>query len=430
MRGLPLRRSVGARFAAAVVAVAAVAFAAGCGDSDEPTSSATTGAKACGGTPVKVMSLGDFTSAAAAVGALAPEVPPSARAAVANINRTCQLGRPVKLIVCDSQFNPNQTGKCARDAVSEKVAAVIGAWSAFGDSYMSVIAAAGIPSLGNPGQASTETTSKLSFPTWSALASLVARVTLAADTGKKHMVAAALDVPVAKFLLSIMRGAARDRGMKLSVINVPPTATDLSSFAAQAISSGADAVSLVMAAPQSQAFIKSAQQQGLDLMKTPVYGSVSLVNSRYVQTVGPRYTTGMYLSGEIMSPTNRTEPSIKRYEAELKAAGENLTPVNRTSVGVNAWGSMHMFADLMQGSKTIDAKTVAAKLNSTGLTDWSKYGIPPLNFTKSPFAGHPLLGKSRIYSEYTRVYRMGANGIPTPLTKDWVSLLHKIELSE
>src|SRR5204863_2229965 len=98
------------------------------------------------GTPIKLMQIATLTGPSNNV----PEDAAAGKAAVKAVNAAGGVnGHPLELSVCDDKFDPNGAAECARQAVSQKVAAVVSLNSGFGDKVITILDAAGIPSVGD-----------------------------------------------------------------------------------------------------------------------------------------------------------------------------------------------------------------------------------------------------------------------------------------
>ncbi|MFI9614493.1 ABC transporter substrate-binding protein [Streptomyces sp. NPDC052023] len=73
-------------------------------------------------------------------------------------------GRKLKVVICNDRNDSVHAAKCARRAVKQKVAAVVGSYSQFADSFFPILEGAGIPYIGGYGITNAEFTSPLSYP--------------------------------------------------------------------------------------------------------------------------------------------------------------------------------------------------------------------------------------------------------------------------
>ena len=153
-----------------VAGVAVVAFAAtACGSSSSKKSSAkttTTEAAATSttvkftGDPIKLMVIYEKTA-----GVAQPDQAKGAIAAAKEITANGGIdGHPVDVTECDTKNDPNTAADCGRQAVSDKVAAVVGQFSVQSGEFMPLLVQNKIASIGlNPATAS-DFTSLASFP--------------------------------------------------------------------------------------------------------------------------------------------------------------------------------------------------------------------------------------------------------------------------
>jgi ABC-type branched-subunit amino acid transport system substrate-binding protein len=139
---------------AAGALTACASLAAGCG-----VVPGTTGGSGDG--PITVM-----TWAPEQTGATnKPGMPAFARAYARWINAHGGLGgRKLKVLTCNDHNDSVAAAKCATTAVKQNVAAVVGSYSQFGDTYLPTLESAGIPYIGGYGVTTDEFTSPLSYP--------------------------------------------------------------------------------------------------------------------------------------------------------------------------------------------------------------------------------------------------------------------------
>ncbi|MFD0329256.1 ABC transporter substrate-binding protein [Streptacidiphilus monticola] len=98
-----------------------------------------------------------------------PAVPVTAQAIAQWINDTGGIGgRTLRVITCDERDTAEGAQACATQAVQQNVAAVVGSYSQFGDSFMPVLSEAGIPYLGGAGLSDTEFSAPTPIPSTAA----------------------------------------------------------------------------------------------------------------------------------------------------------------------------------------------------------------------------------------------------------------------
>ncbi|MEV5958885.1 ABC transporter substrate-binding protein [Streptomyces sp. NPDC051987] len=94
-----------------------------------------------------------------------PGMPAMASAYIKWINSQGGIhGRKLKLVTCNDHNSSVGAASCAQRAVDEDVAAVVGSYSQFGDSYFAPLEGAAIPYIGGYGASNEEFTSPVSYP--------------------------------------------------------------------------------------------------------------------------------------------------------------------------------------------------------------------------------------------------------------------------
>lgn len=384
-----------------MLAIAAL-IAAGCGSSK--SKSGTTGGggggasastnSSCKGSPVGIGVIANLSSPD---GQVAPEVPAGVKAAAAALTKSCELGGPVRVTVCNDAFDPNGDAKCGRQMVSDKPIAVI-TYASFPDSELPEITAAGIPVLPVNAAGATENTSKLSFPFGFPITSLVGQIGEAAGAGGKKLALFALGIPSVKFFVQIAQAEAASLGIKLvASIPIPPTATDMTSYVGQALSDGADSFVSIIGPSQQTALFKALIAQGVSFKKDHVISSLLTLTPAEISQLGPQ-AEGLLMNSWAWSPAVTGKPYVTQYLSELAAAGQPHGASNVDMVSLEAWGELHVLADALKaGSTTPTAANAVKVLNGTSIPALtSKYGMVPIDFTK-PAAPGPL-AKLRLFS--------------------------------
>ncbi len=119
-----------------------------------------------------------------------------AQAAVVQINNDGGLGgHELKLITCNDSGDPNKAADCARQAVDEGVAAMVGGFTANGDAIMPILDEAGIPWYAPPGISSAELSSEDSYPITSGVLGLAGLGQMAAEDGCDKVASINFDLP-------------------------------------------------------------------------------------------------------------------------------------------------------------------------------------------------------------------------------------------
>jgi ABC-type branched-subunit amino acid transport system substrate-binding protein len=411
-------------FVAVALAVTSLVAVGGAGTagSASPKASSTR----CTGSPLKLMSIGNRSNPASTE---TNDLLAGADAAADNVNATCELGRPLKILNCDTKFTPNAAAACGREAVADKVLGLVASISLLGDSFDPPVFAAGIPDVGNNSNGNLQTTNKLSFPTFFTLKDFISEITVAKSIGGKKIALVALNLPSIASLVDLGLAQAKAVGIKvLPTIEVAPTATDMSTTAAQVISSGADIVIPVLAQTQIAPLLKDLSQQGANLKKLHVIQNLQTNTPKFVRQIG-QPAVGLVMTSFAWSTEDLSNPAIRQFFKEMKAAHE---PTGRQQVSVDtvlAWGDVHMIADALKGSKNITSKTLVKGLNAAGNIDLNRYGLNDVNYAKPAFPTDPTLSKLRIFSDEVAAFQVNTNLVATPLSKHWISASSPSKLS-
>ena len=207
--------------------VVASLFAAGASAGPKPS-----------GTPINLMAIGPIN----APGFALPSIPVGAQVAIDDINKAGGLnGHPVKLIVCNDKNDPNTATACARQAIKQKVAAVVGGLSVFDLKIVPFLQKAGIPWIG-PSTPDAYTQPNMFDIGNEGLPGYVAIGTALAQQGCKKVgiVVSAFGPAIAQ--QQIAAGVKASHAQVVSSIQAPATGVDWAPIVANARSAGADCI--------------------------------------------------------------------------------------------------------------------------------------------------------------------------------------------
>src|SRR5262249_44321756 len=101
---------------------------AACGGAGNNSATASGGGNRLKGKPVKIMAMGPSSSTTVAL----PSIKVGAQVAVNEVNANGGVnGRPLELVLCNDQDDPNGATDCARTAIEDHVIALVGGFTAF-----------------------------------------------------------------------------------------------------------------------------------------------------------------------------------------------------------------------------------------------------------------------------------------------------------
>jgi ABC-type branched-subunit amino acid transport system substrate-binding protein len=400
--------SAPARHGYAVAAAMAVAVSvAACGSSGSSGSSSA--GQPTSSSSIKVLALyTDHTGAANA-----PEIVAGAEAAAMAINKKGGIdGHQISVIGCNDQFNPQQAGACARTAVTDKVVAVIGDRTTFGNVVDPILQKAGIPSVA-PLPEEDDYTSPISFPLIAgAGGGFVGDVMALAKEGRTKIGIASLGVPQLNEVVQVTKNAIANvktpGGKPLTLVDSvswQPTATDYSPIVESLKSHGANGVVLVANPQGGIGVLSAAQQLGVTSSQMQFTGGGEAYSNQEVKEL----PNGLILAGNYPPMTAVSKISgLAEFEADMKAAQAagvaNSDSSNYDEPSLNAWLGVYAIDKALSGAtgKPTSASLLTA-LNH--LTSVNLMGIvnPWTPNTPGP-AGYPRLANTK---QYLTVVRSG-----------------------
>lgn len=251
--------------ALAVVPVVVLAACSSSGKSNGSQNSSPAGGSGAGtssgssttsGSPVKVMLIYDETGPGAA-----PELVDGARAGVYNANLNGGVnGHPIQLLTCKTGNDPNKADNCAREAVSDKVAAVVGELT-LQKGHEKILEQAKIPIIGAV-TSGTDLTEIAQFPIagGTSVDAAVLANALAAQ-GSKKISLARIEIDGGQAFASFANQGLKAKGLKVSNdVPVPVGAADMAPYVQQVLANGTDGVMVVLPGADATAFIKQFKQ--------------------------------------------------------------------------------------------------------------------------------------------------------------------------
>ena len=93
---------------------------------------------------------------------------------------------------------------------------------------------------------------------------------------------------------------------------------------------------------------------------------------------------------------------------------------------MTSWAAVHVIADALKG-RPVSTKELVARLNTHGAFDTTKYGLPPIDYSKPAFSTAPL-SKLRAFTDRVSIWQFDAKGTPHVLSKGWVNDLKPMSL--
>lgn len=361
------------RFAVLVVTVAGALVLAASGSS---SSLAATSARL---SPVKLMTIGAIN----APGFSLPSIPVGAQVAINQLNKTGGLnGHPIKLIVCNDQNNPNTATACAREAIQDKVAAVVGGLSIFDLKIIPYLKQAGIPWVG-PATPDDYTSSNLFLMGDEGTPGYVAIGTALADQGCKKVgiVISAQGVPAYGPMMAA--GVTSAGGTVVNTTQAPATSPDWSSIVAADRSAGAQCIASGTG-PSETPGLLAAIASGPKL-------KVAFLGGGFPDSLAAQMGTSANGVEVVAGYLPSTSKSVIKLANEAKALAPKVTFDAFTEHG---YASVMVVAQAAKDLKTVTASALMRALPK--ITHYNTGLGPIVDFAAKP----PVAGFPRLFNPY------------------------------
>ena len=369
-----LGRTVRGLGIAGVLALAA----AGCGGDDDDGGSASDTTSGGGETTSTAEAAPDvslpegepirFVVAAAVAGVVGqPEIFDAADAAVAAVNGEGGIpdpaggpNRPLEVVRCEAgeggNNDPDVALRCAQDTIPQGIVAVVGRYL-FGADGTQAWAEAGIPMLGSAPVETEDFLNELVYPiSGGALAGAPGVGIALQEAGAETIAVITGDVEAGRQLPGLITPALAEEDDLVQEVYVPldPSA-DYTPQLSQLVSSNPDAIAVFGSTDINVRAIAGLRSAGYGgLIGVPGTG----LSPDGLETLGDS-AEGLVVVSDYEAATGEGE-AIEQFNAEMEAEAPDAP---RTSLAVNAWASVHLFADVLRELDTIDSASLIAALD-------------------------------------------------------------------
>ncbi|WP_281690455.1 ABC transporter substrate-binding protein [Pseudonocardia thermophila] len=372
------RSPLGTTVTAALAALAVLGLSA-CGGGEPSGESTDAGTH-------RVMAIGPFT-ASAALPTPFPEIATGAQAAAKAVNDAGGVaGSRIEVLSCDTKGDPNEATQCAQKAVEEGVVAVVGAFDFKGD-YIAVLERAGIPVLA-PFTQSVELTSPVAYNVNGGSATLLAGEIsqLAGQGGRKLYFVAPESAAEGGALAALWEPVLPHfPGLEVSLITVPPDATDLSAVAAKATSG--DGFGIALQAAQLVPFMTAVDpaSPGARLIGS----DANSVDASVISSLGDRIE-GILAPAGYLPATTKGNTAVDAFIAAMDAV-DPKAPKNDFAVA--GYLGVQLFAKAAAGATEVTPESLRKALDSG--TEFDLGLVPPIRFDQ-PSSAVP--GVTRLFN--------------------------------
>jgi ABC-type branched-subunit amino acid transport system substrate-binding protein len=357
--------------AALAIAVTLLSACSSSSKTSDATSSAAGGGAASSGassggpatgTPILI---GNWV-ALSAQGFQAPQEKSGVEAAIASINAAGGVkGHPLKLDFCDQKFDPNQEIACARQMVSDKVAAVVAPSVFFGTGSIPILQAAGIPEIASQGLTpSAEYNCKTCYPLGGAYGWFWGADDALLKAGATKIAIIGVNVAASATSSTVAADGLKAAGITpVRTVNADPAATDLSSVATQAMAGGVDGIVLTTSpqiGPKAIAALKAAGYTGKIATITDV------INQAAVTALGDT-ANGLLLTSLVAFANDTSNKGVAQFNADMKQYSPSATV---DTLALEGWGGVELFATVAsQASVTAyDAASINTAMQNLDLS--------------------------------------------------------------
>lgn len=280
-------------------------------------------------------------------------------------------GRPVELVYCITQFDPNLAQQCARDAVAdESVLALVGMITNYPDQVNPILEAASMASVGTEPYGLADGTSPVAFPIVTGYLSTVAGMgTVLADVaGAERISVIHVDVPSAQASVGTIRRALEARGLELvNAVPVPIGKADVSAETAAALE-GSDGLALLTDPATANNVIAAMNQQGNIV---PVGGSGGQFSAEALVGLGSS-GDGLLLAN-LFASDDVDAPGV----AEFRRVMETYDTMDHSDdLAKSGFTAMMLLDEAVRGLDDIDRASILANLNEMDAFDTG--GLTPM----------------------------------------------------
>lgn len=407
------RDSRGIRWVAtlATAGVVIAAFGAGGAKADQlsttepPGSTAAAASGPATGEPIRIMHEGTFEGSTNPSFGNVPEVQAAVAAYFEDLNENGGVnGRPVEVIECNDQANPDVAATCARQAVDEGVVAVISPWhSANGPTIVPVLEAAGIAFINGP-LSPPDYTSPISFTIGAASAGAFGATGIAlVEHGCAKIGAFHYDVAASQAIVENIRNAVRPLGAEIEGVVVNPTASNFAGTVAEVQDGGFDCMIPVIAPNQLLPLMQALQAAGVEVQFGGYGASWSPEQFQQISDAGGN--GGIY-SSQFVNP-NTVNDAMDRLRATFERHDVPVTQFTQS-----AWTMSELFVKVAASIEgDITAESFLAAMNAA---DGIEIGTIPPYSTQNPITAE---GFTRIFSPYAYLNVL-EDGVLTPLQEE------------
>jgi len=292
-------------------------------------------------------------------------------------------GRKLRVLTCNEHNTADGATACARQAVDAHAVAVIGSYSEYGESFMPVLEAAGIPYVGGYGMSGPEFSSPLSYPVAGGTPTLIAgsgRQLVAA--GCRTVALIRPDTRAGDTLTRYLSTAVGQSGVRLVDVKVPEKDPDYDKAAAKAIGDDRPGNCVSNALPPDRSLRLLDAYRRAAPRRTVLASVIGSVQQSVIASIsgGSGSLNGAFATGWYPPESSRVWDDLR---ATASGAGGD-TRIDTSDLGVQTtWVAYQVFEQaterLRSAGTPLTAKALRTQLDSGDSLDTGG-ATPPLNW--------------------------------------------------
>jgi ABC-type branched-subunit amino acid transport system substrate-binding protein len=413
-------RAYGCVITAFALSVAACASGSSSKGATNGGSGTTAPSKPCPGTPLK------FTSIIALSGPLGTggdRLRVGIDAAVDGVNRTCALGRPLQVVVCDDKDDPNANIACGRKAGSDGSLAILGSIGSFDDG----VTASKLPAIFVNGTSPFELTNKNAYSSVNGLALGISATSAIKARGKTSSTLVLPDTPTLQFAGKLLVKMAALLNVKVDPIYYPQDTTDFAPVAAQISQANDQAVGMLPLNPV--VVVNALAQEGITPENHDLVVPGGVITPESLKQLGAA-ANGMLVVSEAMPPTETSNKGIAEFRADLQADGKNPDDPNVEFGTVTSWSNVKK----LEGALLAAGPSAIASLDSKTVVDAvvnhpvDRPEMAPYDFRHNAIPEVPDLAGFRVFTRTVAVLQI-EDGKYKVLSDGFIDILKPPDLS-
>jgi branched-chain amino acid transport system substrate-binding protein len=300
-------------------------------------------------------------------------LPLGAQAAASAVNAAGGInGRHINVITCDTASDPNKATECARQAITQKVSAVVGSFDPVGiTTSLPVLRAANIPSLAPIGFMPVEYSSPNSFPVEGGAPAAIFGMAAAAVDARCKKVGTFGDPVADPRQTAALVASIKKAGAEAFLVNLPSETSDPTPQVTQLLGEKPDCVAVALSGQLTVQLFTAIRHAG---SKVQLISAVNALLPPYLKALG-NDAEGIIAVADAPAPT---DPKLQAFVADMKKYQPSVHVNGFTLAG---WYGVEAFAQTTRGMSDLSAAAVLRKAGS--ITTLKLPGLNPVDFTKT-----------------------------------------------